>query len=193
MPRPPACVLLFLLLTTCAAKPFTLAPPGETSVGALKFDVAPGWNMGRSDPTALFPTGTWTCDGPLLDRFIVYAGVDDNQPFVNDRKGVKRPRFRAGMSSDAWVNAVVATLASLFGDDPAQVTTSNLRPHNFGTHAGVLFDVAIAPVTVAYYKAMIGGFVADEKLYLVMYLGADPYYYDKHRAEAEQMIASARL
>lgn len=193
MPRWTPFVLLFVLLTTCAAKPYTLAPEGETSVGRLKIDLVSGWNRGQADPRALFPTAVWTCDGPLLDRLVVYGGVDDNEPFVNDRKGVKRPRFRSGMSSEEWVNVVVATLAALFGDEPAEVTTGNLRPHNFGSNAGILFDVAIAPADVAYYKGTIGGFVVDGKLYLVMYLGADPYYYAKHRAAAEQMIASARL
>ena len=39
----------------------------------------------------------------------------------------------------------------------------------------------------------VGAFVADEKLYLIVYLGAQPYYFDKHRDEALAVIRGARV
>jgi len=36
-------------------------------------------------------------------------------------------------------------------------------------------------------------FTADEKLYVIWYFAADPYYFDKHRDVAEAVIRSARL
>jgi hypothetical protein len=187
--------LAFLLMvsTVCTARPFELLPAGETAVGDLKIDVAPGWNAGTADPKLLFPAAIWTRDGPLLDRIVVYAGIGDNQPIMNDRKSVKLPRFHKGMASHEWMSVIVSTLTSMFGDDPARVETTNVRPYEFGGHAGILFEVEVTPVEIAYYKGMVAGFVVDQKLYLVMYFGADPYYYDKHLEAAQQMIASARL
>ncbi len=43
------------------------------------------------------------------------------------------------------------------------------------------------------YRGSIGGFIADEKLYLVAYLAADPHYFDKHAARADAIIKSAML
>ena len=43
------------------------------------------------------------------------------------------------------------------------------------------------------YKGTVGAFIANESLYLMYFLGAVPYYYDKHIDEAAAIIASARL
>lgn len=43
------------------------------------------------------------------------------------------------------------------------------------------------------YKSMIGAFVADDKLYSIWYISAEPYCYDKHAAEAENVIQSASV
>lgn len=177
----------------CAATPYSILPAGEAVVGDLKIDVAEGWNTGKPNANALFPAAVWTRDGPFLDRVVVYAGVSDNQRLMNDRKSAALPRFRAEMTSDEWMAVIVATLATVFGDEPALVETSNVRPQSYGRHSGIVFEVAVTPVEIAYYRSTIGGFVANEKLYLIMYIAADPYYYDKHREAALRMIASARL
>jgi len=43
------------------------------------------------------------------------------------------------------------------------------------------------------YGAIAGGFVADSKLYLIVFLGAKPYYFEKHRDEVLAIIRGARI
>lgn len=67
-----------------------------------------------------------------------------------------------------------------------------MRPRSFGDVLGFVFDIVITPEVDAAYKGSVAAFVANRKLYVVMYLGADPYYYEKYRAIADATLASAR-
>ena len=39
----------------------------------------------------------------------------------------------------------------------------------------------------------LGAFVNEDKLYMLLYIAAQPFYFDKHRDEAEAVIKSARI
>lgn len=185
--------LLSVALTAYAVKPITLVPVGQQMVGALKIDVTPGWNTMNADPKGGPTLAVWTCDGSLLDRLMIFSGVGDDRALSVERSEVQRPHFKASMQQSDLVTFVEKNLESMFGDDPAVITSSNVRPQAFGDNAGILFEVDITPVELAHYKGTIGAFVADRKLYLMMYIGADPYYYDAHLGAARDMIVSARL
>ena len=88
---------------------------------------------------------------------------------------------------------VESTIVKDFGEGNATVSTSNLRPHRFGNHRGLLFDISATVTESPEYKGVVGAFIADEKLYIMWYFGADPYYYTKHLASAVAIIESARL
>jgi len=194
MVRTSFAAILLLCVAGCASNPFTLQPPGETSVGALKIDVSGSWNLLATDAKALPPKAIWTRDGLNLDRMLIYADVADGQTLFKERdKGAALPKFQADMLPNELVAFTESYLSKMFGEGQAIVESSNLRPQRYGQINGIGFDVAIAPAETAYYKGTVGAFVADQKLYLMIYIGADPYYYDKHRAAAQQMIASAHL
>ena len=186
-------VLLFTVLTTYAAKPITLVPVGQQTVGSLKIDVAAGWNTLNAESKGGPAIAIWTCDGPLLDRLMIYAGIGDDHALSIERSKVQLPHFEASMPQNELVTFVEENLKTMFGDDPAAVVSSNVQAQNFGDNAGILFEVDVTPVKLAHYKGTIGAFVAEKKLYLMMYLGADPHYYDMRLAAAKQMIVSARL
>jgi len=73
------------------------------------------------------------------------------------------------------------------------VSTSNLRPQGFGEYGGFMFDIEAAVTESPDYRGSIGAFISDERLYLVAYLAADPYYFDKHATRADAIIKSATL
>jgi hypothetical protein len=55
----------------------------------------------------------------------------------------------------------------------------------------ILLDVEAAVTDGPDYKGLAGAFVADSQLYLVLYLAAVPYYYEKNLGEAESIIKGA--
>jgi hypothetical protein len=185
--------MVLVVLTTCAAKPITLLPVGEQTVGALRIDVTAGWNTLNADSKGGPSLAIWTCDGALLDRLVIYAGVGDGRTLSVERSKVQLPHFRASMPQNELVAFVEDNLKTMFGDEPAAVVSSNVQVQDFGSNAGILFEVDIAPVELAHYRGTVGAFVAEQKLYLMMYLGAHPHYYDAHLAAAKEMILSARL
>ena len=71
---------------------------------------------------------------------------------------------------------------------PSWSSTANLRPYRFGDHAGVMFDIDATVTDSPKYRGIVGAFIADDKLYLMYFLGAVPHYYEKNVAEAEAII-----
>ena len=84
-------------------------------------------------------------------------------------------------------------IVKFFGEGQAVVNTENLRPHRYGEHPGVLFDLTATVTESPEYKGLVGAFIANDRLYVMYFLAATPYYYDKHIADAEAVIKSATI
>jgi len=187
-------LLMALWLTGCAAMaPVAPVAPGSTQVADLTLTAGAGWNeltQSKDDHRA-----AWTRDGVSIDRLWVFAGIADGETLLEEPKnsGAAFPKFRSGMLPNELVAFTESYLGKLFGEGDAVVTTMNLRPQRFGSQDGVRFEAAIQVADGADRKGVIGAFVANTRLYMVMYLAADPYYFDLNREAAEQVIASARL
>ena len=192
-------VLLFLLLAFfagCSIAPFTLVVPGTVAVADLTVQAGSGWNdapihqrrYARKDSVA------WTKDGLLLDRLVFIPSVPDGEPLLVSReRTAAMPIFRADMLPNELEELVESSILKFFGEGQAVVSTENLRPHRFGDNRGVLFDLSATVTESPEYKGLVGAFVANDKLYVMYFLGATPHYYGKHITEAEAIIRSATL
>ena len=107
-------------------------------------------------------------------------------------KDSQRVRFNYGRFN-VIEELVESTIVKFFGEGQAVVNTENLRPQRFGDNRGVLFDLSAIVTESPEYKGLVGAFIANEKLYVVYFLDATPYYYGKHIAEAEAIIKSATI
>ena len=65
------------------------------------------------------------------------------------------------------------------------------RPHKFGDHIGFLFDMEVTLSDGPSYKGVSGAFVVEDRLNMILYFGAYPYYYEKHYDEALVVIKGA--
>lgn len=184
-----------LLLTGCAAS-YSLVSPGPVVVGGLDLSPGAAWNQA---PASVSPwqrpdSAVWTQDGLLLDRLLIVPAVPPGEAVFRSRDpSVALPLFRAGMLPNELEELGESSITKLFGEGEAVVETSNLRPQRFGEHAGVLFDLAIKVSESPDYRGLAGAFVAADKLYLMIYIAADPYFYDKHFEKARALITGARL
>lgn len=191
--------LIFLIpvffLAACVAQ-YSLVTPGVVAVEDLTVQAGSGWNnapihqrqYGRKQSVA------WTKDGLLLDRLVMIPGVPDGEPLLMTReKTAAMPIFRADMLPNELEELVESTIVKFFGEGQAVVNTENLRPHRFGDNRGVLFDLSATVTESPEYKGLVGAFIADDKLYVLYFLAATPYYYGKHIAEAEAIIKSATI
>lgn len=183
-------------LAGCVTTSYTLVAPGVVGVGDLMLAPAGAWNRAPGVATGYLRKGSeeWTKDGPLLDRLLLISGVRPGETlFENPRKDAALPVFRAGMLANELEELTESSLAKQFGEGGAVVGTSGLRPQRFGEHRGVMFDLDVAVSDGPDYRGLAGAVVVDDRLYLMLYLGADPFYFDKHRAEVEALMTSATL
>ena len=112
---------------------------------------------------------------------------------ISPQQDAAIPAFRADMLPNEIEELTETSIVKQFGEGGVSVETSNLRPHRFGEHRGILFNMTVAVSDGPDYRGLAGSFVVDDKLYLMMFFGADTFYYDKHLAEAEAIITNARL
>src|SRR5262249_10540449 len=133
-------------------------------------------------------------DGPQLDFLIVVADIADGATvFKAPSAKVVYPKFHASMLPNEVVSLVEASLTRhIFGEGESVVASSNLRPVQYRPDKGFAFDVKVTVSDGPDRNGVVGGFVADGKLNLVMFLAVVPYYYDKDRERAAAVIASAR-
>jgi len=188
-------LVLMLLLSGCVTT-FKLVAPSVVSVGDLQVNAASAWN--RAPPTILpymrKDAEVWTHDGLMLDRILIIPAVAQGQAMFVDRQGqAALPRFRPSMLPNEIQEMTEVSLAKYFGEGESTVDGRNLRPHRFGGNNGVLFDIEAAVADGPAYKGLVGAFITGSKLYLLMYVAADPHYFEKHRDEAEELIKGARL
>lgn len=188
-------VCSFVILTGCATG-YSLVPIGTQSIAGMSINAGDGWNMAprlyvansRQDAQ------TWTQDGMLLDRIVFIPAVPDGEALlVTRRDDTALPVFRADMLPNEIEELVESTIVKYFGEGNATASTSNLRPHRYGSNNGIMFNVSVLAEDSPEYKGTVGSFVANDHLYMIWYFGAHPYYYEKHQEQAEAIIQSARL
>ena len=190
-------VLLVAAVVVSGCVPtYALVQSGPVVFNDLQVNATGGWNQA---PPAFSPSmrkgaAVWTQDGPLLDRLIIIPGVPDGETLIRSpRESTALPVFRKDMLPNEIEELAESTFVKYFGEGNAAITTRNLRPHRFGKHAGVMFNVDASVSESPDYRGTVGAFIANEKLYMLYYLGAIPHYYDIHAADAEAVIQSATL
>ena len=188
--------VLTLLLAGCETMSYTMVPTGSRQAGNLEFNVSNAWNAvpAMMTPFLRDDSQVWTRNGVLLDRFFVIPAVKDGQPlFKQGKQSQALPLFHAGMLPNELMELMESSVVKLFGEGNAVVSTENLRPYRFGETPGLLFDFEATVAEGPNYKGLVGMIKVSGELYVLMYLGADPYYFDKSLPDATAQIQSARL
>lgn len=187
-------ICLGTLVGGCVA--YTAVSPGAVDYSGLRLNTSQAWNLAPSaaTPSSRKESKSWTQDGLLLDRLMIIPAVPSGESiFVAQAKDAALPVFEANMLPNEIEELTESSIVKLFGEGEVAVETSNLRPHKFGGNSGFLFDMEVAVSDGPGYGGITGAFVADDKLYLIVYLGAQPYYFDKHRDEALAVIRGATI
>lgn len=189
-------LLVCWLAGACAvAPPYSLVGPGETKAGSLRVTMDRSWNQAsdRLMPNARDESVMWTQDGILLDRLVVIPDVGDGETLFEGEDREALPPFRSDMLPNEIAELVESSISKLFGEGQVVVETSRLRPQRFGEHRGVTFELDVKVADGPDYGGISGGFVAEGRLQVLIFLGAEPYYAEKHQDLARRVIVSARV
>jgi hypothetical protein len=182
------------LLSGCVS--YSAVMPGTVSYNGLNVKTSQAWNLapGAVSPASRSESRVWTQDGILLDRILFIPGVPGGETlFKPGSSDQALPAFRSDMLPNEIEELTESSIARLFPKGEVSVETHNLRPHRYADNQGFLFDMEILLTDGPDYGAIAGGFVADSKLYLIVFLGAKPYYFEKHRDEVLAIIRGASI
>jgi hypothetical protein len=137
---------------------------------------------------------TWTRDGVLLNSLVFIPAIPDGEALIMSfEMGKALPVFRSDMLPNDIEELADSTFVKVYGEGNAVFNTSNLRPQLFGEHQGFMFDIEASISERPDYSGVAGAFKANDELYFMYYLGAEPYYFAKDLAAAEAVIKSATL
>ena len=187
------CFFLISLLSGCV-NTYTLVKTGAVDYGGLKLQTGSDWNRAPRDLALRRDSAMWTRDGLLLDRLLIIPAVPEGEAiFRPQSKSQALPLFRAGMTLKELEELTESSLIKYFGEGDAVAETGRLRPHRFGERRGALFDIKMSMGESPDYQGLAGVFVDMAKLYVLIYLAADPHYYEKHLDEARAVISGATL
>jgi hypothetical protein len=91
------------------------------------------------------------------------------------------------------VGSLEFDVAGAWNAVPRSMTTASRDDAQTWTRNGVLFDFEATVVDGPKYKGVVGMIKTGDELYVMMYPGADPHYFDKTLPDAMAQIQSARL
>ncbi len=181
--------LFVLSLSGCET--YSLVQPGSNQVGAVTVTPQKSWNSASAmlTPSARRDSKTWTQDGLLLDRLMIIPDVPDGEAIFKSRdKSAALPVFRADMLPNEIEELVESSMAKMYGEGNAVLSTENLRPQKFGQHQGFMFEIDAAVSDSPDYRGIVGAIVIADRLNLVAFIAALPHYFDKHREAVERLI-----
>ena len=186
---------LSFLVTGCMPQ-YVAVSPGATSYNGLKIHTGQAWNLAPAEVTPMSreTSKVWTQDGILLDRIMIIPGVPSGESlFLAKTDDQALPVFKSDMLPNEIEELTESSIVKLFREGQVAVETSNLRPHKFGDNNGILFDMNVTVSDGPNYRGMAGALVVKEKLYVILFLGAEPYYFEKHMDEAIVIIKGSRV
>ena len=189
-------LVLAAFLTAGCVSTYSLVSPGVNRVGDLYVVADAGWNRAPGLPGTGSRQGaqTWTRDGLDLNRLVLIPAVPDGEALITSLQlGKALPVFRSTMLPNDIQDLAESTFVKIFGEGDAVFAAKNLRPQLFGDDQGVLFDIEARVTDSPSYRGIVGAFVANDELYFMYYLAAEPYYFDKDFAAAAAVIRSASL
>lgn len=185
MMRTRAFLLVSLLLTACGGVFTLVQPDSHTAAGTYSVKTPNAWSRAQLSKGEL-----WTVDGPLLQRLTFYVPVRDGGTLGRPAQGKVMPAFRAGMTDFDARDLVVDTLAA---QGYSRVESASLRPFDFGGLPGFRFELTFTNESGLVFDGTVAGAIADQRLYLIMYTGAQTHYFPRFRDEVEQIFDSVEL
>lgn len=194
---------LLLLLAATACTPWQKVPPGPVSFGTKATTTTSQTWSSQGDQDATL----WTQDGPALHAMVFHLGVADGKTLFQDQdveaqqglfqkmlgRAPDKVSFRFSKTMTEWeiVEFFTTSWGKAAGDVPVKV--ESMAPATLDGHPGISFQYSYTPKDELRRRGFGVAAVVDDKLYLVHYLGSAIYHFDKHKAEAEQVITAFKI
>lgn len=181
-------VLSFVFLTTGCAH-YQLVPANNATPidNSIQVETPIAWSKSK-----ILGVETWTVDGFRLQRLMFFAGIKNGEPLfdIPSQQKKKLPVFDQSMGSFEISELVEATLSRL---DSHAITIAKLRPQSFGGVDGFRFEIGFASESGLKYKGFFAGCLREKRLFGIMYIGTQLYYYQKYENDVEKLLSTLKL
>jgi len=177
-------------LAACAGASSTsrLVEPGAQKAGRLTLQSEMEWTRASAQRFQM-----WTIDGELLNLLYLVPEVrEGDYIFLGARQSKRRPDgpyYHRGMREDEIRDLVTD---GLLGAGFIGVDTSNLRPAQFGEHAGMRFDLSMANPEGLAYQGLVAAFETERGLALAIFIAPREYYFPRDGAKVSRMLDTLR-
>jgi len=180
-------IALLLLAAGCVASPVQLVEPKNRIIINKQYSVAPvvPWTSYSTVSDV-----TWTIDGPSLQSLVFVDGVKDGGPLFAGTEKKNMPKYRQGMTSIEIKDLFISTLGRY---NYHQLKVRKLRPAMVDGVRGFRFEFSGTTKGGLNKEGFAVGAVKNDTLYLIYYWGTELHYYDKHRRDAERIVASLKF
>ena len=184
-----ALILLFVAITLAACGGCRLVEPSRHPVGdQMTVEPQIEWSAKTDGKLQL-----WTVDGATLAAIYLVSGLEDGEPIFTIRsRGARevQPTFQGGMTEIEIAEFVTDSLAAA---GLQQLELSGLRRARFGMRTGFRFEMTFLSPHGLEGDSLVAGAVVDDKLYLIIYLGARAHYFPYYRDDVERIIESVEI
>lgn len=194
--RFPGMLILLALIAACATSKYASVVSGVTSFGELRVTIGEGWLRA---PASLIPeerssSRTLTRENLEQDRLMIIPGVSDGEAiFRNQNEATPLPAFAANMNSEQIAAMVGQSMQQTLWNGNATVAIKNARDHGYHGIAGFAFDLDVNMPSGPDHKGVAGGFVYEDRLYVIVYSAESPEYFDRQFDVARELIDSATV
>ena len=184
-------VVVALLLVSCGG--YTLVNGGqEIKIGDVMASTpSKDWSKIKDGNVDV-----WTLDGPVLQQIIFVKGVKDGEYLIPIRKNGSAaldddvPRFEKGMTSIEVVELFESTIKRMRAQ---KIEIKNVRPYKTNYTEGFRVEFSLLTENGLAKTGSSYAVLKDERLFMVIYMGANIHYYDKGKDDFEEIIRSLRV
>jgi len=133
----------------------------------------------------------WTLDGELLNDVLFFGEVEDGDTLFREvnRRETPLPEFASDMLLVDLPGFVETSLRIVKG--AATFETTSVEPAQFLGNSGVRFEFETLGSDDLRRKGIAVATVIDGKLFMMLYEAPSLYFFDRNRADFEQLVASA--
>lgn len=172
-----------------------IAPRGAPAAvlkGAMSVTPAEDWNFNSSHP--MKKGETWTLDGASLNELYLVAGLAPGETLFKDvaKKDRPLPKLGAGAVLTDIPEFVESSVRIQL--NTSQFETTGVEPVKFGGRDGVKFSYRYSVQGESLTRQGVAmATLAGKNLYLINFTAPSIYYFDRDKAKAEAIMASAKF
>ena len=154
----------------------------------------PDWStVPETSSMISFPSRAFTQDGAEHDLLILIPGAKNTDAIINDLDSEQAlPDLRPDMPQDELEELAQFVIRKSYGVN-ASVHVDNPRTQGFDGHPGIVFDIHTTGEQSSYHHGMVGAFIYETRLYVIVFIVSNEQSLVNHREKVEMILQSVTI